>query len=170
MNSEFGFDYLRDNGMATSKEQQVQRDYHFAIVDEVDSILIDERARRSSSAARPPSPRTSTTSSSRWSSSSSIKQTMLCNRLVSDAEELFKAGKNEEAARLMVKVKLGQPRNKGFLRMMEDHERRRAIDKMELSFYGDTRKEEFFALRKNSSSLWTSARTRPTSASRAACS
>ncbi|MFL6595429.1 MAG: preprotein translocase subunit SecA, partial [Chthoniobacterales bacterium] len=41
-NSEFGFDYLRDNGMATTREQQVQRGYHFAIVDEVDSILIDE--------------------------------------------------------------------------------------------------------------------------------
>src|SRR3989338_7645336 len=41
-NSEFGFDYLRDNGMATSKELQVQRDHFFAIVDEVDSILIDE--------------------------------------------------------------------------------------------------------------------------------
>src|ERR1700684_445913 len=41
-NSEFGFDYLRDNGMATTKEQQVQRGYYFAIVDEVDSILIDE--------------------------------------------------------------------------------------------------------------------------------
>ncbi|HZR79170.1 MAG TPA: DEAD/DEAH box helicase, partial [Chthoniobacterales bacterium] len=36
-NSEFGFDYLRDNGMATTREQQVQRGYHFAIVDEVDS-------------------------------------------------------------------------------------------------------------------------------------
>jgi len=41
-NSEFGFDYLRDNGMATTKEQQVQRGYYYAIVDEVDSILIDE--------------------------------------------------------------------------------------------------------------------------------
>jgi len=41
-NSEFGFDYLRDNGMATSKEQQVQRGHYYAIVDEVDSILIDE--------------------------------------------------------------------------------------------------------------------------------
>ncbi len=41
-NSEFGFDYLRDNGMATTREQQVQRGYHYAIVDEVDSILIDE--------------------------------------------------------------------------------------------------------------------------------
>src|SRR5205809_7116159 len=41
-NSEFGFDYLRDNGMATTREQQVQRGYNYAIVDEVDSILIDE--------------------------------------------------------------------------------------------------------------------------------
>jgi preprotein translocase subunit SecA len=40
-NSEFGFDYLRDN-MAVSHEELVQRGHHFAIVDEVDSILIDE--------------------------------------------------------------------------------------------------------------------------------
>src|SRR5213593_3775074 len=41
-NAEFGFDYLRDNGMATTKEEQVQRGHYYAIVDEVDSILIDE--------------------------------------------------------------------------------------------------------------------------------
>ena len=41
-NSEMGFDYLRDNGMATSKAEQVQRGHAYAIVDEVDSILIDE--------------------------------------------------------------------------------------------------------------------------------
>ncbi|MDC0283676.1 preprotein translocase subunit SecA, partial [Akkermansiaceae bacterium] len=41
-NAEFGFDYLRDNGMAGSTDDQVQRDHYFAIVDEVDSILIDE--------------------------------------------------------------------------------------------------------------------------------
>src|SRR5579863_3923927 len=40
-NNEFGFDYLRDN-MATRLEEKVQRDLHYAIVDEVDSILIDE--------------------------------------------------------------------------------------------------------------------------------
>src|SRR5690606_13346854 len=40
-NSEFGFDYLRDN-MATALEHCVQRGHHFAIVDEVDNILIDE--------------------------------------------------------------------------------------------------------------------------------
>ncbi|MBT8043960.1 MAG: DEAD/DEAH box helicase, partial [Verrucomicrobiae bacterium] len=41
-NSEFGFDYLRDNGMSSSKEEQVQRGHYYAIIDEVDSILIDE--------------------------------------------------------------------------------------------------------------------------------
>ncbi len=41
INSEFGFDYLRDN-MTTDMNQLVQREYHFAVIDEVDSILIDE--------------------------------------------------------------------------------------------------------------------------------
>src|SRR5438046_6243061 len=41
-NAEFGFDYLRDNGMANRFEDQVQRGHFYAIVDEVDSILIDE--------------------------------------------------------------------------------------------------------------------------------
>ncbi|MDZ4183032.1 MAG: preprotein translocase subunit SecA, partial [Candidatus Cloacimonadaceae bacterium] len=41
MNSEFGFDYLRDN-MAVHRSQLVQRDFYYAIVDEVDSILVDE--------------------------------------------------------------------------------------------------------------------------------
>lgn len=39
--TEFGFDYLHDN-MASSKNEQVQRPYHFAIIDEIDSVLIDE--------------------------------------------------------------------------------------------------------------------------------
>ncbi len=147
MNSEFGFDYLRDNGMAANKDQQVQRGYHFAIVDEVDSILIDE-ARTPLIISGP-----ATVSTHQYDKFKPLvdqlvkKQTMLCNRLVSEAEALWEQGKTEEAGRLMVKVKLGQPRNKGFLRMMEDHERRRVIDKTEMSFYGDTRKEEFFALK-----------------------
>ncbi len=40
-NNEFGFDYLRDN-MAHDKEEMVQRDHHYAIIDEIDSVLIDE--------------------------------------------------------------------------------------------------------------------------------
>ncbi|HST29221.1 MAG TPA: preprotein translocase subunit SecA [Chthoniobacterales bacterium] len=146
-NSEFGFDYLRDNGMATSRELQVQRGYHFAIVDEVDSILIDE--------ARTPliisGPATiSTHQYDKWKpliEQLVRKQTMLCNRVASEAAEAFDKGDAELGGRLMFKVKLGQPRNKQLLRMMEDPDKRRAIDKAELSFYTDTRKEELFALK-----------------------
>ncbi len=147
MNSEFGFDYLRDNGMATSKEQQVQRGYHYAIVDEVDSILIDE-ARTPLIISGP-----ATVSTHQYDTFKPLvdqlvkKQGMLCNRLVSEAEAEWEQKKPAEFGVMMFKVKLGQPRNKGFLRAMEDHEKRKAIDKAELSFYGDTRKEEFFALK-----------------------
>ncbi|MEP6956270.1 MAG: preprotein translocase subunit SecA, partial [Chthoniobacterales bacterium] len=146
-NSEFGFDYLRDNGMATTREQQVQRGYHFAIVDEVDSILIDE--------ARTPliisGPATvSTHQYDKWKplvEQLVRKQNMLCNRLASEAKELFEQSKVEEAGLALFKVKLGQPRNKPLLRMMEDPEKRRAMDKAELSFYQDSRKEELFVLK-----------------------
>jgi preprotein translocase subunit SecA len=53
----------------------------------------------------------------------------------------------EEASRMMVKVKWGQPLNKAYLRAMEDPERRKAIEKMELSFYADVRKEEMWKLK-----------------------
>ena len=146
-NSEFGFDYLRDNGMATTREQQVQRGYYYAIVDEVDSILIDE--------ARTPliisGPATvSTHQYDKWKplvDQLVRKQNMLCNRVASEAMEKFEKGEVEDAGILMFKVKLGQPRNKQLLRMMEDPDKRRAIDKAELSFYADTRKEELFALK-----------------------
>ncbi|MBA2433905.1 MAG: preprotein translocase subunit SecA [Chthoniobacterales bacterium] len=146
-NSEFGFDYLRDNGMATTREQQVQRGYHYAIVDEVDSILIDE-ARTPLIISGP-----ATVSTHQYDRLKPLvdqlvkKQNMLCNRLASEAKEAFDQNENEEGGRLMFKVKLGQPRNKQLLRMMEDPEKRRAIDKAELSFYQDTRKEELFALK-----------------------
>jgi preprotein translocase subunit SecA len=146
-NSEFGFDYLRDNGMATTREQQVQRGYCYAIVDEVDSILIDE--------ARTPliisGPATiSTHQYDKWKpliEQLVRKQNMLCNRVASEAIEKFEQGEVEMGGRLMFKVKLGQPRNKQLLRMMEDPDKRRAIDKAELSFFQDTRKEELFALK-----------------------
>src|SRR5690606_36138222 len=40
--SEFGFDYLRDNGMAQDAKQQVQRNHYYALIDKVDSVLVDE--------------------------------------------------------------------------------------------------------------------------------
>lgn len=137
-NSEFGFDYLRDNGMATSKEQQVQRPHFFAIVDEVDSILIDE-ARTPLIISGP-----STVSTHQYDRFKPLveqlirKQTMLCNRLAAEAREQYDAGKKAEAGLSLFKLKLGQPRNKGLSRMMEDPEVRKLVDKAELEFYKDT--------------------------------
>ncbi len=121
-NSEFGFDYLRDNGMATSREQQVQRGHSFAIVDEVDSILIDE-ARTPLIISGP-----ATVSTHQYDRFKPLieqlvrKQTMLCNRLVTEVRELLDKGDTEQAGRALFKVKLGEPRNKGLLRLMEEPE------------------------------------------------
>jgi preprotein translocase subunit SecA len=137
-NSEFGFDYLRDNGMATSRDQQVQRSHYYAIVDEVDSILIDE-ARTPLIISGP-----STISTHQYDRFKPLveqlvrKQTMLCNRLATDAKELHETGKKDEAGRALFKLKFGQPRNKALARMMEDPELRKLVDKAELEFYKDT--------------------------------
>src|SRR5678816_3170936 len=117
------------------------------IRDRVDSILIDE--------ARTPliisGPATiSTHQYDKWKpliEQLVRKQNMLCNRLASEAIEKFGQEDVETGGRLMFKVKLGQPRNKQLLRLMEDPDKRRAIDKAELSFYQDTRKEELFQLK-----------------------
>lgn len=148
-NSEFGFDYLRDNGMATSRHQQVQRGHYFSIVDEVDSILIDE-ARTPLIISGP-----ATVSTHQYDRFKPLvaqlvrNQSMLCSRLVNEAKELQEKGEKEKAGLLLFKVKLGQPRNKGLLRAMEDHEMRKLIDKAELSFYQDSSKDALVELKED---------------------
>ncbi len=147
INSEMGFDYLRDNGMATSREQQVQRGHVYAIVDEVDSILIDE-ARTPLIIAGPATVSTHQYDQFKGGVDQLVrKQTMLCSRLVNEAKHLLDDGKNDEGGIKLFMAKLGQPRNKSLLRLLEDPVNRRALDKAELSFYQDSRKEELFALK-----------------------
>ena len=147
INSELGFDYLRDNGMATSREQQVQRGYVYAIVDEVDSILIDE-ARTPLIIAGPATVSTHQYDKFKPGIEQLVrKQTMLCSRLVNEAKGLLDDGKTDEGGLLLFKAKLGQPRNKALLRLLEDPVNRRALDKAELSFHQDTRKDELYALK-----------------------
>ncbi len=132
INSELGFDYLRDNGMATSREQQVQRGYVFAIVDEVDSILIDE-ARTPLIIAGPATVSTHQYDKFKPGIEQLVrKQSMLCSRLVNEAKSLLDDGKTEDAGVMLYKAKLGQPRNKSLLRLLEDPVNRKALDKAEL--------------------------------------
>ena len=146
-NSEMGFDYLRDNGMATTKAEQVQRGHVFAIVDEVDSILIDE-ARTPLIIAGP-----ATVSSHQYDKfKGSIErivqaQNLESNRWAAEAKKLVDEGQMAEAGRLLFKVKNSTPNNKQLAKMIEDPAIRRAMDDAELALYNDPRKTELYALR-----------------------
>jgi preprotein translocase subunit SecA len=146
-NAEMGFDYLRDNGMATSKAEQVQRGHPYAIVDEVDSILIDE-ARTPLIIAGP-----ATVSSHQYDKfKGNIErivqaQSLEANRWAADAKKQIDEGNIPEAGRLLFKIKNSTPTNKQLLKMIEEPEIRRAMDDAELALYQDPRKTELYALK-----------------------
>jgi len=142
--SEFGFDYLRDNGMATTPEDQVQRGHFYSIIDEVDSILIDE-ARTPLIISGPVTVSTHQFDKYRSSIEGLVrKQNSLCTDWANQAKERVEAGDLQGAGRLLFKVKLGSPRNKLLLKFMEDPGTRRAIDDAELEMYQDTRRTELY--------------------------
>jgi preprotein translocase subunit SecA len=159
-NAEFGFDYLRDNGMATSREEQVQRGHHYAIVDEVDSILIDE--------ARTPliisGPAVSAADNKSYEElkpaiESLVRaQARLCDRFLDEAGALIKklhpadgpAPSNPDAlvreiGMLLFRVKNGQPKSHGLLRLLEDPENINMMNKYELELHTDQKKVELYA-------------------------
>jgi len=110
-NAEFGFDYLRDNGMATSLETQVQRGYFYAIVDEVDSILIDE-ARTPLIISGPSTVSTHAFDRYKPQVAELVRaQTMFCNRLVSEAKQLLDARLADGNQRELGRHKVGVSQN-----------------------------------------------------------
>ncbi len=154
--SEFGFDYLRDNSMATTLQEQVQRNYFFAIVDEIDSILIDE-ARTPLIISGPTPKSTQMYEQLKEGVASLVKmQRDLCNRLGVDArkildpylqtEELPKDKKELEkirqACRTLWLISKGTPQNKVLKRARENPDMRAEIDKWDLYFHSDQNKEE----------------------------
>ncbi|MDB6074501.1 MAG: preprotein translocase, SecA subunit, partial [Verrucomicrobiaceae bacterium] len=146
-NSEFGFDYLRDNGMASNRNQQVQRGHYFAVVDEVDSALIDE-ARTPLIISGPV-----TVSTHQFDRYKPLveqlvrRQNTLCAKLVTDAKALFDKGDNEAAGRMLYQTYLGQPKNRALMRTMEEPELRKLKEKAELSYALNDQKVELFKLK-----------------------
>src|SRR5437867_3175850 len=158
-NAEFGFDYLRDNGMATTKEEQVQRGHYYAIVDEVDSILIDE--------ARTPliisGPAVINVDNQYDKFKPQVEslvhaQEKLCHRFLSEAEGLIRKLRpadgsepgnpqalEREIGLLLYRVKMGQPRSEGLLKLLEDAENLRRMNKAELELHADQSKKELYA-------------------------
>src|SRR5258708_1194923 len=158
-NAEFGFDYLRDNGMATRKEEQVQRGHYFAIVDEVDSILIDEartpliisgpavvtydeqygqfKAQVLSifQAPEPPSHRFPPQT-----------QPLLHKLRPEDGSNVENAqGLEREIGLLLYRVKIGQPKSEKLLSVLEDPENVRLMNQAELQLHADQKKVELYA-------------------------
>jgi preprotein translocase subunit SecA len=156
--SEFGFDYLRDNSMAQSAEEQCQRGHFFAIVDEIDSILIDE--------ARTPLIISGPTNESRQLyedlkepvAAVTRLQRDSCNKLATEARntldalgmlnevkpKLDKAGEksSQEAFRKLWLVNKGTPHNKILKRIKEDPDLRAQIEKWDIYFHSEPNREE----------------------------
>ncbi|MFC1668410.1 preprotein translocase subunit SecA [Chlamydiota bacterium] len=142
-NSEFGFDYLRDNSFSHSTEEQVQRSRYFVIIDEVDSILIDE-ARTPLIISGPTSVSTHKYTQLKPLVSNLVqKQTYLCNRILTESKELLADKETEwQGVVKLFQVRRGTPKNKQFLRMLEDPSIRKIFEKAELELNSDMRKDE----------------------------
>ncbi len=159
--SEFGFDYLRDNSMAMQKQEQVQRGHFFAIVDEVDSILVDE-ARTPLIISGPVGESRQMYDELQDDVAKLVKtQRDLCSHYATEARRVLEslglleeaAGKpkklskeenekKDEAFKKLWVVSKGTPRNKILKRLKENPDMRAAIDNWETYFFGEANKQE----------------------------
>ncbi len=142
-NNEFGFDYLRDN-MVYQPEHRVQRGHFYAIIDEVDSILIDE--------ARTPliiSGPVEHSSVDQYKDVKPIvadivrKQTLIVTRFLSEAEKLLREGKEKEAALKILIAKRGAPKSKKLFKLLQEPGLMKLVDKTELELMKDKKIKEY---------------------------
>lgn len=163
--SEFGFDYLRDNSMAHSADEQVQRGQGFAIVDEIDSILIDE-ARTPLIISGPAAVSTHMYDKLQETVALIVRyQREHCNQLAQEAwEQLMRLGvanpafdgkanfsrddqtARDEAMRKLWLVSKGLPHHALLKQALELPALRAELNKLDLKLYGESGKEERAAL------------------------
>jgi len=137
-NNEFGFDYLRDN-MVFSLEQRVQREHAYAIVDEVDSILIDE-ARTPLIISGPVGNDGDEkyTLFNRPVSDLVRRQTAVVNQLMAEAEPMLPDDKQkEDAAVKLFQAQLGMPKNKRLLKLLNETGVKQLVQRAELNYIAD---------------------------------
>ena len=140
-NNEFGFDYLRDN-MAINPEDLVQRKHHYAIVDEVDSVLIDD--------ARTPLIISGPTAKSDTQQFDELKpkvdklvseQKKLVNQILADAKKLIADGKDDEGGVLLLKAYKGLPKNGALIKYLSEEGNKSLLLKTE-NFYMQNNSKE----------------------------
>jgi preprotein translocase subunit SecA len=138
-NNEFGFDYLRDN-MVVSLDQRVQRTHSYAIVDEVDSVLIDE-ARTPLIISGPVGNEVDEAYALHNGAVARLvrMQMELANNLTADGEKALRDGETDAAAVLLYKARLGAPKNKRLLKLLNEPGVKQMVQGMELKHIADRR-------------------------------
>jgi preprotein translocase subunit SecA len=136
-NNEFGFDYLRDN-MVVSLDQRVQRPHWYAIVDEVDSVLVDEA--RTPLIISGPVGNESDVQYREYNAAVTRlarAQSDVVNQLVAEGEKAFEANDTEAAGIALYQAQLGGPKNRRLLKVLQETGVKALVQKTELEHIAD---------------------------------
>ena len=140
-NNEFGFDYLRDN-MATSMNDLVQRKHHFAIVDEVDSVLIDDA--RTPLIISGPVPKGEDQQFMEYKPLVErlySSQKTLVNQLLNEAKRLIADGNEKDGGLLLFRAYKGYPKYKPLIKFLSEPGMKQLLQKVENFYIQDNERE-----------------------------
>ncbi len=140
-NNEFGFDYLRDN-MAHSPDDLVQRPHHYAIVDEVDSVLIDDaRTPLIISGPVPEGDRHEFNELKPRISDIVEVQKKYLTGVLAEAKKLIKEGNTKEGGFQLLRVYRGLPKNKALIKYLSEEGIKQILQKTENHYMSDNNRE-----------------------------
>ena len=140
-NNEFGFDYLRDN-MAHTPKDLVQRPHHYAIVDEVDSVLIDDaRTPLIISGPVPEGDRHEFNELKPKVGDIVQKQRQHLTGVLAEAKKLIKEGDTKEGGFLLLRVYRGLPKNKALIKFLSEEGVKQLLQKTENFYMQDNNRE-----------------------------
>ncbi len=140
-NNEFGFDYLRDN-MAHTPDDLVQRPHHYAIVDEVDSVLVDDaRTPLIISGPVPEGDRHEFNELSPKVADIVNKQRQHLTGVLAEAKKLIAAGDSKEGGFLLLRVHRGLPKNKALIKFLSEEGVKQLLQKTENFYMQDNNRE-----------------------------
>ena len=140
-NNEFGFDYLRDN-MAHSPDDLVQRPHHFAIVDEVDSVLVDDaRTPLIISGPIPKGDRHEFTELKPKVDDIVSVQRKYLTGVLAEAKKLIKEGDTKEGGLKLLRVYRGIPKNKALIKFLSEEGVKQLLQKTENFYMQDNNRE-----------------------------
>lgn len=140
-NNEFGFDYLRDN-MAHSPEELVQRKHNYAIVDEVDSVLVDDaRTPLIISGPVPQGDRHEFNELKPKVANLVEIQRKLATSLIADARKLIREGNTKEGGFMLLRAYRSLPRNKALIKLLSEEGVKQLLQKTENHYMQDNNRE-----------------------------